>query len=163
MRSPRSFVLRAPGALRAAADGNAIVELAVLLPLLMLVLLGGIDFGRIFYTALSVTHAVRAGVQYGAQGVGKASDYTGMRNAAVAAATDISSFTAPIAGRVCRCSTDTATMTCPSNAPSGNCLAVCTVQVYVCTQGQRTFQTIAPWPGIPSTVTVTRTAWMRVQ
>src|SRR5437870_10570670 len=47
--------------------GSAIVELTLLVPLFLLMLLGTADFARVFYTALSVSQAARAGVQYGAQ------------------------------------------------------------------------------------------------
>lgn len=46
--------------------GAAAVEFAVVLPLLVLLLLGGADFGRCFYSAMAVTNAARAGAEYGA-------------------------------------------------------------------------------------------------
>ena len=46
--------------------GQALVEMAVLLPVLLLILMGVLDFGRYFYTGLTVRHAAREGARYGA-------------------------------------------------------------------------------------------------
>jgi Flp pilus assembly protein TadG len=46
--------------------GAAAVEFAVVLPLLMMLLLGGADFGRCFHSAMAITNAARAGAEYGA-------------------------------------------------------------------------------------------------
>lgn len=43
--------------------GAALVELAVALPLLLVIMVGTIDFGRAFRTAMIVTNAARAGAQ----------------------------------------------------------------------------------------------------
>ena len=39
--------------------GQAIVEMTLLLPFFLLLLMGVIDFSRVFYTALTVSHAAR--------------------------------------------------------------------------------------------------------
>jgi Flp pilus assembly protein TadG len=55
--------------------GAAAVELALLLPLLLLILFGIVDFGRMLNYKLTITHAAREGVR--AASVGKtASDVT---------------------------------------------------------------------------------------
>jgi Flp pilus assembly protein TadG len=43
--------------------GVAIVEFAIVLPLLLMLVLGTIEFGRAYNTQLSVTHAAREGVR----------------------------------------------------------------------------------------------------
>ena len=45
--------------------GAAALELALILPLLILVALGTIDFGRFAYTYIAVTNAARAGAGFG--------------------------------------------------------------------------------------------------
>jgi len=75
-----------------AQRGSAIVELTLLVPLFLLMLLGTADFARVFYTALSVSQAARAGVQYGAQDNEKSKDYAGMQKAAQLAAQDIANI-----------------------------------------------------------------------
>src|SRR5437879_9370672 len=45
--------------------GASAAELAVLLPVLMLIVLGCVDFGRFSYAYITVTSAARAGAGYG--------------------------------------------------------------------------------------------------
>jgi Flp pilus assembly protein TadG len=45
-------------------EGQSLVELGVLIPLLLIIVLGAIDFGRAYYAYISVTNAARAGAQY---------------------------------------------------------------------------------------------------
>lgn len=45
-------------------DGQALVEFALVLPLLLLILCGIIDFGWMFYSQLSVQNACREGARY---------------------------------------------------------------------------------------------------
>ncbi|CAN5198787.1 hypothetical protein BH23CHL9_BH23CHL9_04030 [soil metagenome] len=46
--------------------GQGLVELALILPLLLLLLLGAIDFGRVFFGWVAVTNASRVGANYAA-------------------------------------------------------------------------------------------------
>src|SRR5438046_1113442 len=86
-------------------SGNAMVELAVALPLLVLTLIGTVDFARIFYTSIELTNAARAGAQWGAADIASASDTAGME-AAATGAVNISGVTAFAAPALCRCATD---------------------------------------------------------
>ncbi len=52
--------------LRRAQDGQALVELALVLPLLLLLVLGIIQFGILFNNYLTLTDAVRAGARQAA-------------------------------------------------------------------------------------------------
>jgi Flp pilus assembly protein TadG len=45
--------------------GQAAVELALTLPLLLLIVLGIVDFGRVFIAADTLTHATREAARYG--------------------------------------------------------------------------------------------------
>jgi len=120
-----------------AQRGSAIVELTLLVPLFLLMLLGTADFARVFYTALSVSQAARAGVQYGAQDIGTLSTVT--------------------AGSYCQCAdsakVDCVSGTCPEGSP----------QIYVIVTAGKIFQTLWHYPGIPHSVALSRTAIMRVQ
>ena len=46
-------------------DGNAAVEFALLVPVLILLVAGLIDFGRAYFTKMQLENAARAGAQYG--------------------------------------------------------------------------------------------------
>ncbi len=65
--------------------GQALVEMAIVLPILLLVLMGIIDFGRIYHGSLTVTAAAREAARQAALG---ANDDE-IRQTAVAAATSL--------------------------------------------------------------------------
>jgi Flp pilus assembly protein TadG len=140
--------------------GASAVELAVALPLLAVVLLGTIDFGRLFYRTMAVTHATRAGATYGSQSVGNASNHPGVEAAAVAAATDIPTGYTATASHFCTCYLGVAAV---ENAIA--CTASCAGQRRVYTQviGTATFTTVVQYPGMPHTVPISRTVQMRAQ
>jgi Flp pilus assembly protein TadG len=72
--------------LRKKQGGQALVELALLLPVLIIFLFGIIEFGRVFNAYLVVTHASREGVRAGVVGATDAeitqriNDSTGILN-----------------------------------------------------------------------------------
>ncbi len=140
--------------------GTTTVELAMLLPLLLLIALGAVDFGRVFYMSVEVANAARAGVQYGAQSTVTSTDYTGMVNAAKNDAPDIPALTAS-ASRWCKCAGSSTAFDCSQN----NCLNSNpqVPEVYVQVDTQATFNTLVNYPGLPSPVTLSKQAIMRVQ
>ncbi len=48
--------------------GTATIEVAIVFPVLMLVVLGTFDFSRMFYTRITMQHAVREAVRYAVTG-----------------------------------------------------------------------------------------------
>lgn len=49
-----------------AQEGQSLVELALLLPVLLLIMAGVLDLGRAFHAYVTVTNAAREGARYGA-------------------------------------------------------------------------------------------------
>ena len=47
--------------------GQSLVELALAMPLLLLLMLGTIDIGRVFFTYIELRNAVREGASYGSR------------------------------------------------------------------------------------------------
>jgi Flp pilus assembly protein TadG len=139
------------------ASGAAITELALLTPILCVVLLGVADFGRIMYTSIVLSHAARAGAQYGAQTNGKTGDTVGIRQAAINEAQDIGAISVA-SSRVCFCPTG-GTVNCLTTTCSGYGVPQVAVQVTVST----TFNTVTVFPGVPSSVSLSRQALVRVQ
>ncbi len=91
-------------------NGSAIVELALCVPVLILIVLGTGDFARVFYTSIALSDAARAGAQYGAHSVTQSGNTSGMQTAATGAVncwnfsansrvTRSSTASAPSAGR----------------------------------------------------------------
>ena len=55
-----------PASRRTRARGQALVELALITPVLLLLLLIAVDFGRLFFTYIQLNNAAREGAAYGA-------------------------------------------------------------------------------------------------
>lgn len=47
-------------------NGQSLVEIALLMPVLLVLLLGAVDLGRAFYAYVAITNAAREGARYGA-------------------------------------------------------------------------------------------------
>ncbi len=150
--------------------GVSVTELALVFPLSLVLFIGILDFGRVYYSAIAVSHAARAGVQYGAQDNVKSGDFAGMRQAASDALGDVSNFTVT-ACRYCRCADGTGSCTSCNAGGDGcstgsGCLGTCSSdapQVFVQVTVDKVFTTLFPYPGLPSTADLNRIATMRVQ
>ena len=142
-----------------ATEGSAAVELALIIPVLVLIMVGLLDMGRVFYGAITVVSAARAGVSYGSLNTFNATDTAGMLAAAQADAQDMTGL-AFAAGHDCEC---------PSNSPTAvacsvtACVDGSTPLMYVWTEVRGTFSPTLPYPGLPPSITLTRTARMRAQ
>jgi Flp pilus assembly protein TadG len=133
-------------------SGAALVEFAVVAPVLLLLLLGLIDFGRYMYDGILAANAARAGAQYGAQTMITAANSAGMQNAAYADAQNLPGMTVNNATYFCANSSGT-TVTC------GTAGAIAYVKVT--TTGQ--FTPIIKYPLLPSSVPVSGSSIIRVE
>ena len=140
-----------------ARTGHAILELAILVPALMLFLFGAADFGRIFYASMEVANAAAAGAIYGAQTVGTAKNLSRIQQAARNEAQDLKASSLSVtASQFCQCS-DGSSVPCSGSCASGR------VELYVSVTATYPFQTLVNYPGIPSQTTISKTSVMRVQ
>jgi Flp pilus assembly protein TadG len=126
--------------LRPRRRGAAIVELAILLPLLAFLFVVGVDYARLYYHGVILTDAARSGALYGSDRMDKALDTAGIENAALLEAGDLS----PPPSVTSTTGTDV----------EGNPY----VEVTVGWQ----FHTVSRFPGVPSTFDLKRTVRMRV-
>jgi len=147
--------------------GTALLEVALLTPLLLLLMMGIIEVGRYAELSILVANAARAGVQYGAQSLVTASDSTGIINAAMNDGQNIPQLQVnpPSNGYsgsfvLCGCSDLSSGLgsTCPATGCSSPQHPL--VYVQVDTQGQ--FQSLFSYPGIPSSITINASAQQRV-
>ena len=136
-------------------DGGSLVELAMLLPLFVVLLLGAVDFGRAYYLAIEVAGAAQAGAAYGSQ---NPTDTTGMTNAAQADAPNVQNLTVGTPTYGCECSDGTNYSASCSSTPSCSSNNV-VYRVKVTVQGS--YAPLLPWPGIPSTMSLRSSASMR--
>jgi Flp pilus assembly protein TadG len=146
-----------------ANHGAALVELALLLPVLMLLVVGAIDFGRAYFVYLEVVSAAHAGAEYGSL---HPTDTTGMSTAATQSAPNVSNLTVPTAVYGCECSDGSSytascstvpTCTASAGPPARASNVVYRVQV----KTQAVYTPLMPWTGIPSSFTFSNTATIR--
>jgi Flp pilus assembly protein TadG len=121
--------------------GAAVVEMAVLLPLLVFLFLLAADFARVFYFSLTLTNCARAGALYASDpSIQSESPFASTQAAALADATNFS---------------PQPTIT-EANGVDAN------GRNYVEVTAAHTFGTITGFPGIPSSLNLKRTVRLYV-
>lgn len=161
-------------------DGSAFVELALVLPLLILIVIGSVELGRIAYFAIEVSDAARAGVAYGAQNPTTAdpSQFQNIINAAKASAAEVPTLIAtPNDACVCETITSstgavtTATLPQPCAGSGSMSSSLCANDVtgstrivvnYIQVSTTATVSTMFHYPGIPTSFNLSGFAQMRV-
>jgi Flp pilus assembly protein TadG len=144
---------RGVGAARVrACSGQTVVEVALLLPLLLLLLVGVIEIGRYAYFDILISNAARAGAQYGAQSLIQAADVAGIRTAAQNDGLAAMTITAT---QQCGCAAG-ALGGCPTGAVCPQPL------VYVQVTATDRYNSLFRYPGIPRSLRLTSTVTMRV-
>lgn len=139
--------------------GTSAVEFAIVAPVLIFLLIGLIDVGRYTYYGILAANAARAGAQYGAQSVYTAIDSPGMQNAALADGQNLPNWTDATGSITAQhlCSVNGATpATCAAGTPVPNSIYYVKVEV----NGQ--FSALIKYPGIPASIPVSGSAFMRV-
>ena len=128
-------------AARCRRSATAVVELAVLLPFLIMLFLVTVDFARVFYFSLTLTNCARAGALYASDPVAAVeSPFPDVQSAALADATNIS---------------PQPTITSTNGVDASG-------RSYVAVTANYSFNTITKFPVIPSQVQLTRTVKMFV-
>jgi hypothetical protein len=135
------------------------VELALILPIFLLLLVGAAEFARLAYASIEVGNAARAGAAYAAQNHVSASDIAGIKLAATQDAPDVSGIAAS-PSTFCVCSTG-ASLTCSTAAI--NCPSPARVIEYVQVNTIATVGPLFNYPGLAHTFTLHGQAIMRVE
>lgn len=125
--------------------GQSLVELALTLPLLILIILGSADLGRVFYANVTLAGAVHKGAMYASSSIGAAADESGIRSAVLADATTLFDLSP---------TNPTVTSTVGADPYGFNYVAV-TVTYQ--------FRPILPYPGLPGAFTIGHSTQMRVK
>ncbi|HYW54370.1 MAG TPA: TadE family protein [Dongiaceae bacterium] len=139
-------------------DGSALAEMALVLPMLVLLIIGLIEVGRFGNYAILVGNAARAGVQYGAQNTVTAADVTGMQNRALQDGQSITGLTAT-ASSYCECADGSASTCQPTDCAASHRI------MYVHVQTTATIPSLTHFAYLPAslrTMTVQGNAVMRV-
>jgi Flp pilus assembly protein TadG len=130
------------------AEGASFVELALVLPLFLLMLVPVVDLGRGFYAAIEVASAAHAGAMYGVE---NPNDTDGMIKAAKIGASNLSAITAT-AVYGCECSDGTSPVESCTSTPNCTYNYVTYVDVAVTSP----YRTVFGYPGLPSSINITR-------
>lgn len=133
------------GIRRTAADsrGQSVLELALLLPVLMLILVGAVDLGRIVQAQVVINNAARVGAQYASvQGLG---DTSAIQSAVLAEVTQLQGVDGSNPGIAISSGLDNESMT----------KAIVTVTYR--------FSPVARIPALPSVYTLTNSSQMRIK
>ncbi len=127
--------------------GQALVETAVIFPILITLLLGTVELARVVYAAIEVSNAARAGAQYGAQSGFTASDTTGIATAATSDAANLTGLSVT-SSYSCVCSDGSASTCQPTDCTNSRIEQTLTVNTQV------TIDPIIHLHGLPTTYTL---------
>lgn len=148
--------------------GQAMLEVALLLPMLLLLALGVIELGRYAYMGILVGNAARAGAAYGAQSLPQSVDLIGIQTAAdndFQNGQNLSSLTVT-SSVSCGCDSNgtvaPAVCSTGSNVAAGTCTAGGHWVVMVSVTASGSFSSLFKYPGIPSPFSISKTATLRV-
>lgn len=133
--------------------GGAMVELAVVLPVLVLMTIGVMDYGRVFFRSIMVANAARAGADWGAY----AANYTNQ--------TGMQAFTKLDAQEIGNLKV-TSQSYCMCGNSAGSCSANCgglPPRVLVEVTATDTVALLIKYPGLPDKIVVSQTARYRAQ
>lgn len=138
--------------------GAAAVELAVVLPFLIVLLAGVVDYGRAYYVANTVANAARAAAEYGARNPAYSADTAAMRVYGEADAAESGKIYFTVT-RDCKCP--------PSSAYSANVsCGMCGIKgpyVFIKVRASKTLSTLLRYPSLPSTITIARESTFQAQ
>jgi Flp pilus assembly protein TadG len=148
---------------RRGESGGALVELAAFSTILVLLMAGAIDYGNFTYDGIILANAAEAGVLYGSQNyTGTASDLTAMETAATNDANGLT--VSPVATEFCTCynglsATSVGTVI---SCTTGTCSTGYHELTFVQVVASSTFSSLVRYPGLPASITLSRTAVMAV-
>jgi Flp pilus assembly protein TadG len=142
---------------RAAQAGQALLEVALVTPLLLLLAVGIIEIGRYAYYSILVADAARAGAQYGAQNLATAADTAGIKTAAENDGQNLSELKVTVQHE-CGCTGSSIGGTCPATG----CASPNHALVYVKVTVTGKFNSLFKYPGIPQSIDCDSTELMRV-
>lgn len=163
--APNRSPMRKPcWVIRRSESGQSLIEVAVLLPFLALLMLGVIELGRYAYIGILVGNAARAGAAYGTESLPQSVDTV---NISLAAQNDFKnngqSGLSVSSSVSCGCdSGGSVTSSACTGTGAGSCASGHWV-VVVSVTASGTFNSLFNYPGIPASITISRTSSMRVR
>ncbi|WP_263356077.1 TadE/TadG family type IV pilus assembly protein [Acidicapsa ligni] len=138
-------------------DGSSLIETAFLMPMLLLILAGAVDFGRAYYLSNEISSAAHAGAVYGTVYL---PDDAGVQTAAQLDAPDIAGLTVT-ATHGCECFDGSSVIVNCATPPSVSTCSGNNYVNYVQVTTSTTYTPLFPYPGIPSSFTLQGNAYLR--
>jgi len=164
---------------RKGTAGTAVVEYALIAPMLLVMIVYVIDFGFYIFGRMQVQHAAQAGAQYAVENVASYSQgsfVSGIESAVKYDAANPGMFNIAVPTTspptlFCGCpnpmpnatGVKNMTPTTPPNCPSAACTDGTGAGTYVTVSAQGTYATVTPVYGFSSSYTLTATATVRIQ
>jgi Flp pilus assembly protein TadG len=137
----------------------SLIEMAFIVPFLMALLLGTVDFARAYYLSSELASAAHAGAEYAAQNPTNIPGETAsITNAVTHDAPDVPGLTVATPVWGCECSDGTSYSASCSSPPSG-CSANWVYRITI--TASATYAPWFPWPGIPSSMLLSSSATLR--
>ena len=136
--------------------GNAILEFALVSTLLMTILFGVMDYGRIFGFAEQTANAANAGAAFAALSVANTANLAAITNAARADAPDATAMTVSSTS-FCTCTFGGEAISCSTSCATGS------KRTYVRVNTALPFQTLVQYPLLPGSTTLRASATVRIQ
>ena len=135
--------------------GIALVEYALIVPLLLMLLAGVLNYSLALRMASCAASAARAGAQYGSRSILSSVDTAGIRSTALNSVPTVTGLTIT-SSQTCKCS-DGGAVSCTGTCPSGS------VSVYVQVTATGTASAIFNYPGLAFSGNTSSRVLMRVQ
>lgn len=147
-------------------EGQALVETALSMSLLVLLMLGAVEFGRLAFAAIEVNNAAKAAAQYGSQSHSTALDQPGMLQAAQNEFTASSAVNllspSGTSGYSCTCADTGLPASCTTNSLSSPACPGSYVEVTLLVQTQTSFDPAIHIPGLPTSYNLVGTSKQKV-
>ena len=138
--------------------GGAMLELVVAMPLLVLLCIGVMDYGRVYFTSVAVSNAARAGAEWGITYPAYAFDPARQQSFAKLDGAEAGTITVT-SSTVCRCAATT--VSCGSTTVCGSGYGE--PRVFVTVTASKNVAMLLTYPGLPSTISIVRSATFRAQ
>ncbi len=155
---------------RFSQSGQSLVEVALVAPLLLALAIGAVEMGRFAYLGIKVGNAARAGAAYGSQSLPLSVNTTGICDAAsLDFEGDTNACTA--GGQItvtssasCGCDSGgtITSQVCNGTTTAGTCTGGANWVVMLTVNASGTFDSLFRFPGVPRTITISRSSTMRV-
>jgi Flp pilus assembly protein TadG len=151
--------------LPSADSGNAVLELALSLPLFLILIVGGAEIANLAWASVQVNNAARAGAAFGSISRTNAADITHIQLAAQNEAPRLAiTFPSPPT-QLCSCVDSGGSPTVITCGPEAltDCPWPSTIQVAVKVNTQATVRPLVHYIGLPATFTVNAQATLGVE